>query len=529
MKRRALRSQPFISFFAFQDIITAVTGIVILMALLMALQITKPLTTSTVADPERIALRDSLRDELAVLKLQALSATVEAQAGMADAAASQAEAANLNRLADVLDADTKGISSKASSLESAGHVEIDVEAVRTANAKAAAELKQVQQQMQETTDQIEKARIEVEEAERAVLAHLQNMQDLWLIPERSLTAKEPVIISVLKDRFTIQPVDAPAAYEVERGDKREADLAAALGKLDPSKQYLVFYFRPSTLDDFEGINEKAKTLHYEIGYDLVEEDAQVQFAVAPDLSPPPSTNPAVTSPPGSTEEAAAVDIEKEAETRGEPLSTGSGFFISPEGFIITNDHVVEGGKTIFVGSPTIGWQKAKKVASDAELDLAVLKVEDGIYTHLPVLHSGSVRLGQTVATIGFPNTLLQGISPKCARGEIASLAGLRDDPSMFQISVSVQPGNSGGALFDMRGNVVGVVSGKINQYLVMQMTGTIAENVNFAIKSATLINWLTAEDIQGLSLSMEKRDQGGDFEDIVSDVEKASVMVVVYP
>jgi serine protease Do len=73
-----------------------------------------------------------------------------------------------------------------------------------------------------------------------------------------------------------------------------------------------------------------------------------------------------------------------------------------------------------------------------------------------------VKLGGTVATVGFPDIGLQGFSPKLAKGEIASLSGAADDARYFQISVPVQPGNSGGVLVDEHGNVVGVVSAKLD-------------------------------------------------------------------
>jgi serine protease Do len=71
-------------------------------------------------------------------------------------------------------------------------------------------------------------------------------------------------------------------------------------------------------------------------------------------------------------------------------------------------------------------------------------------------------LGNAVATVGFPNIGMQGFAPKLAKGKIASLSGAADDPRYFQISVPVQPGNSGGALVDEHGNVVGVVSAKLD-------------------------------------------------------------------
>jgi S1-C subfamily serine protease len=93
-------------------------------------------------------------------------------------------------------------------------------------------------------------------------------------------------------------------------------------------------------------------------------------------------------------------------------------------------------------------------------DLALLKAE-GKFTSLPIATSRTVHLGNSVATVGFPNIEMQGFAPKFAKGEIASLSGIQDDPCYFQISVPVQPGNSGGALVDERGNVVGVVSAKL--------------------------------------------------------------------
>ena len=98
---------------------------------------------------------------------------------------------------------------------------------------------------------------------------------------------------------------------------------------------------------------------------------------------------------------------------------------------------------------------------DAANDLALLKA-DGQFRAVAGGSSRAVKLGGTVATVGFPNIGLQGFAPKLAKGEIASLSGAGDDARYFQISVPVQPGNSGGALVDERGNVVGVVSAKLD-------------------------------------------------------------------
>ena len=91
---------------------------------------------------------------------------------------------------------------------------------------------------------------------------------------------------------------------------------------------------------------------------------------------------------------------------------------------------------------------------DEANDLAVLQLAEGVFPALPIAPSRKIRLGQAVATIGFPNINIQGFSPKVTKGEISSLSGIGDDLSSWQVSVPVQPGNSGGALLDEAGNEV---------------------------------------------------------------------------
>ena len=102
----------------------------------------------------------------------------------------------------------------------------------------------------------------------------------------------------------------------------------------------------------------------------------------------------------------------------------------------------------------------KVVQVDTANDLALLKAV-GRFAPLSILPSRSAHLGGTVVTIGFPDPTSQGFAPKLAKGEIASLSGAADDPRYFQVSLPVQPGNSGGTLVDDRGNVIGIVSAKL--------------------------------------------------------------------
>ena len=163
---------------------------------------------------------------------------------------------------------------------------------------------------------------------------------------------------------------------------------------------------------------------------------------------------------------------------------------------------------------------------DKANDLSLLKAE-GKFAALPVISSRGVRLGATAITVGFPNIGLQGFAPKLAKGEIASLAGVRDDARHFQISAPIQPGNSGGALVDERGNVIGVVVAKLNQKATLATSGTLAENVNYAVKSSFLLGFLESVPEVAAKLK-ESTAQARKFEDVVRAVEQAAVLVLVY-
>jgi len=138
-----------------------------------------------------------------------------------------------------------------------------------------------------------------------------------------------------------------------------------------------------------------------------------------------------------------------------------------------------------------------------------------------------MKLGGTVATVGFPDIGLQGFAPKLAKGEIASLSGSQDDPRYFQISVPVQPGNSGGALVDARGNVVGIVAAKLDASVALAATGVLPENVNYAVKSSLLLSFL--ESVPDVAAKLkEPNTKEESFEDVVKSAQDAAVLVLVY-
>ena len=226
------------------------------------------------------------------------------------------------------------------------------------------------------------------------------------------------------------------------------------------------------------------------------------------------------------------NVAQEAEQRpaakaksDKPKVTGTGFLITQNGYLVTNYHVVKDCSQVRVQT-AMEVLDAVLIRADAASDLALLKVT-GTFDVLPVVSSRNSRLGSTVATVGFPNVGLQGFEPKLSKGDISSLAGIQDDVKQFQISVPVQPGNSGGALVDERGNVVGVVSAQLSQKAALESTGTLAQSVNYAIKSSYLLSFLEAvPEVSGGLLDAKTNDQK--FEAVVDDVKKATVLIIGY-
>jgi len=176
---------------------------------------------------------------------------------------------------------------------------------------------------------------------------------------------------------------------------------------------------------------------------------------------------------------------------------GSGFFITKDGHFLTAAHVVDDVESI-----RIYWKSkdytAKKVFVDNTLDVAVLKVA-GVQSPQPLFLSGSskVKTGDAVFTLGFPQVQLQGLEAKYTDGSISSLSGIANDPKYFQISVPVQPGNSGGPLLDGSGNVVGLITARLDAIKTLEITGSLPQNVNYALKSSFILPLLgSVPDIQ---------------------------------
>lgn len=186
-------------------------------------------------------------------------------------------------------------------------------------------------------------------------------------------------------------------------------------------------------------------------------------------------------------------VDAESRGRAQASSTGTGFAVAP-GMLVTNQHVVAGCRSLEVVS-TDGRRAARVVGSDELVDLALLRVTGLGGNVAPIRRVGSVRLGEQAYAFGFPLTGLLSESGNFTGGTVSSLRGMRDSASQIQISTPVQPGNSGGALADASGSVIGVVVGKLNASAIARATGDIPQNVNFAVSLQALSDFLRRNNV----------------------------------
>ena len=159
---------------------------------------------------------------------------------------------------------------------------------------------------------------------------------------------------------------------------------------------------------------------------------------------------------------------------------GTGFLVSNQGHILTNNHVVAGCKTL----ATRDGKPLQVISRNASSDLALLQANFAP-SAVAVFRTGPApKLGDSVVAFGFPLPGLLSSEGNVSAGILSATSGLQNDVRFVQISAPVQPGNSGGPLFDSSGHVIGVVVAKLDAVKVAQLTGDVPQNVNFAVNLA---------------------------------------------
>ena len=175
-------------------------------------------------------------------------------------------------------------------------------------------------------------------------------------------------------------------------------------------------------------------------------------------------------------------------------SSGSGFAVTSDGYVITNHHVIDGCEKVMVH--TKGKELPVTVVTyDSQNDLALLKGDFNPPTVFP-LSNTRPELLQDIYVAGFPFGDMFSTSVKVTKGIISSLTGLGNNFSNFQIDAALQSGNSGGPILDDLGNVVGVAVAKLDAKYMFEELGIIPEDTNFGIKSNVVRSILESNDVE---------------------------------
>lgn len=180
--------------------------------------------------------------------------------------------------------------------------------------------------------------------------------------------------------------------------------------------------------------------------------------------------------------------------------SGTGFFLSKNGYIITNQHVIDGAKSIKVTSingSRNSTYNARVEVSDKQNDLAIIKITDYFTQPTTIPYSfkfSQSSIGENCWVLGYPLTQAMGEDIKLTNGIISSKSGFDGNIAQYQISAPVQPGNSGGPVFDSNGNLIGVVQAKHGA----------AENAGYAVKASYVRNLI---DMLPTSITLPQTNQ----------------------
>ena len=167
----------------------------------------------------------------------------------------------------------------------------------------------------------------------------------------------------------------------------------------------------------------------------------------------------------------------------------TGFMLTKDGYVVTNYHVVNGADSIHLQNNKGQSYRAKVIHLDAQKDLAILHISDSTFRSLKnvpyTFKKQNSDLGEDIYTIGFPRD-----EAVYGQGYLSSFTGYAGDTIAYQISIPVNPGNSGGPVLDNQGNIIGIISGKQKGI----------DGAAFAIKTKELIetlNRIPSESLQG--------------------------------
>ncbi|MBK7306907.1 MAG: trypsin-like peptidase domain-containing protein [Chitinophagaceae bacterium] len=211
--------------------------------------------------------------------------------------------------------------------------------------------------------------------------------------------------------------------------------------------------------------------------------------------------------------------QKTSKRNPNPNYRATGFLIDGKGFIVTNAHVVNRLKTIYVENNKGEYFTAQTIYADKNTDLAILKINDtsfkAVYNLPYSINKTNSNLGEQIFTMGYPrNEIVYG------EGYLSAKSGNEGDSTAYQVSVSVNPGNSGGPVLNKNGQIIGIITSK----------NSTADGVVFAAKSKNIYKLLDALKENGDTVSIKLPNNTGlkglDREQQVKKMEDFVFMVV---
>ncbi len=215
---------------------------------------------------------------------------------------------------------------------------------------------------------------------------------------------------------------------------------------------------------------------------------------------------------------------------GEVASTGSGVILSKDGYIVTNNHVIKGAKTIeVVLNKTKRTFKAKLIGSHASSDLALLKIDAENLSAIQFANSDHLKVGEWVLAVGNPFNLTSTVTAGIVSAKGRNISIVNDQfpiESFIQTDAAINPGNSGGALVDLNGNLVGIntaIASKTGSYvgygfaIPSKIVAKIIKDLKEFGHVQRAFSGISVEDIDGELANKYKNQQSGVYINMVSE------------
>ncbi len=206
-------------------------------------------------------------------------------------------------------------------------------------------------------------------------------------------------------------------------------------------------------------------------------------------SEPPGSAAAPVAPP----QQASLEAPKPAPPATVTV-TGSAFFVSADGDLVTNNHVIKGCESATI----VGRGTARIVAKDPKNDLALLRLNQKPADAIKpaAFRASPTQLGEAVYVLGYPYAGALDNGVNFTNGMVSSVAGMDNDSTNFQMTAAVQPGNSGGPVLDGSGNLLGVTVARMSDIAALEATHTVPQSVNFGIKADVAASFLRVNGIE---------------------------------